>query len=104
MSGMSIGQDIQRIACNYTNDTSAVSKGSIAYVMGGNYGNGYERLDVLARSRGGRFIRRWEPITNLGNFRMKTIPASSSLYGRLLDGCGSVDTLQGLRLKVRSEA
>src|SRR4051794_36377440 len=68
------------IACNYLEATSACRRGALAFVSqatGGDIG----RVRVLARSRGGRWVCRWEPLRLLGNFRPKTLPAGHPLHG-----------------------
>lgn len=79
--------DLHRIACNYSESTRTASKGSLAYVLMPNGGNVHNRLFILSRSRSGRWIRKWESIKILTNFRIKTIPVDSPLYKRLFDGC-----------------
>lgn len=68
------------IACNLTEGISEASEGSKAYVILLNPGNGSDRIEILLRSRGGRWIRKWEAIWRLGNFRVKTIPPEHPLY------------------------
>lgn len=67
--------DIRAIVCNYTESTKIVKAGSKAYVvhayLGGNLP---ERVLVIARSRGGRWVEKWESLRRLGNFRLKTLP------------------------------
>ncbi len=76
--------DLKRIACNYAIATSASAKGSLAYVLNPNAGNGFERMKLLSRSRGHRWIEIWEPLARLENFRAKTISPEDSLYVKLL--------------------
>jgi hypothetical protein len=77
----------QRIACNFSKNTQTAIKGSLAFVLLPNGGSLHDRLFVLSRSRGGRWIRKWESIKHLANFRKKTIPRDSPLYEKLIDGC-----------------
>lgn len=72
--------DKQVIACNYTEATKVASKGALCYVIGINRGNGSERIEILARSRGGRWIEKWESIKRLNNFRLKTLPQGHPRY------------------------
>lgn len=46
-----------------------------------------DRIEVLLRSRGGRWIEKWQDIRTLENFRVKTIPFGHPLYSetRLYD-------------------
>lgn len=62
------------IACNFRVSRAAVRRGALAYVSRPDYGSGHERVVLLIRSRGGRWIHKWEAVKNLTNFRVKTIP------------------------------
>lgn len=66
--------DLRVIACNYLRPTRACAGGAKAYVLLTNPGNGGDRLCVLARSRNGRWIEKWEDTRRLGRFRLVTIP------------------------------
>lgn len=66
--------DKKAIACNYLECTSSVSKGALAYVVATS--GAAERINILVRSKGGRWIKKWESFKRLGNFRGKTIPPS----------------------------
>jgi hypothetical protein len=74
--------DRRAIACNYTEGTGVASEGAKAYVdtayIGGNLP---ERVHLLARSRGGRWVKKWENMRRLDNFRFKTLPPEHPLYG-----------------------
>ena len=48
-----------------------------------NPGSGNDRIFILNRSRGKRWIERWERIDRLTNFRMKIVVAASSIYDRV---------------------
>jgi hypothetical protein len=78
--------EYKAIACNYTESTKIASVGAIAYVARGNPGNGHERIPIVARSRGGRWIYKWESIRRLDNFRLKTVmpgtPLERHLYNK----------------------
>jgi hypothetical protein len=73
------------MACNFAEAISECRKGALCYVLYSNPGGGYDRVFVLARSRGGRWIEKWEPIYRLTNFRVKTLPPEHPRYGRLRD-------------------
>ena len=75
--------DKRVIACNLTEPTSPAATGALAYVRWMNYGWGNDRMPLLIRSRGGRWIEKWESRNRLGNFRLKTIPPEHPLYHRL---------------------
>lgn len=68
--------DRKVIKCNYIASTKSVGAWSSAYLIRTNPGSGDERIVVLARSRSGRLIQKWEKTTRLGNFRVKTLPPS----------------------------
>jgi hypothetical protein len=73
--------DKRVIACNYKVGNPAVSGGSKAYVEMV-AGDGLS-LCVLVRSRGGRWVRRWERIKKMENFRFKTLPPEHPKYNDL---------------------
>lgn len=72
--------DRKVVQCNYTEDISSVAQGARAYVVYPNEGWASERICVLARSRSGRWIEKWEDVRRLGNFRVKTLPPEHPLY------------------------
>ena len=73
--------DRRVVQCNYAEPTSAAATGARAYLVRPNPGSGDERIVILVRSRGGRWIEKWEHIRRLENFRCKTLPAVHDLYG-----------------------
>jgi hypothetical protein len=76
-------EDKHVIACNVTEPTSPAATGALAYLRWSNPGNGNDRVPLLIRSRGGRWIEKWEDMRRLGSFRFKTIPPEHPLYDRL---------------------
>jgi hypothetical protein len=74
--------DKRVVACNYHEGTKHVAPGALAFVLFENRGNGAEKVELLVRSRGGRFIRKWESLWRLKNLRVKTLPPSHPLYTR----------------------
>lgn len=72
--------DRRVVQCNYAAPTSACTQGARAYLVRPNPGSGDDRIVILARSRGGRWVEKWESIGRLGNFRCKTLPAEHPLY------------------------
>lgn len=72
--------DRQAIACNYLEATNVAAQGALAYVILTNPGWGGERVMILVRSRGGRWVEKWENTRRLGNFRLKTICPEDPLY------------------------
>lgn len=75
--------DHKALACNYAEPISEAAKGALAYVRWPNWGGGNDRVPLLVRSRGGRWIEKWEAMHRLMNFRIKTIPPEHPLYDRL---------------------
>lgn len=73
---LELGRDVWAVACNYREATKAARKGARALVIASSgAGMGYERVEVVARSRGGRLVQKWEDIRRLDNFRATCIPA-----------------------------
>jgi hypothetical protein len=72
--------DKRVIACNLTERTREGAVGSLAYVLG--VPGDPSRVRVLLRSRSGRWITKWESLSRLGNFRLKTLPPA---HGRHAD-------------------
>lgn len=72
--------DKRVVACNYVVGTSIASEGALAYVCSPNPGGGYDRMCIVVRSRGGRWVEKWEDTRRLGNFRAKTVPPESPVY------------------------
>lgn len=77
--------DKKAVVCNYAVATKTSSLGSLAYLINENPGWGGERVQILARSRGGRWIEKWEAAWRLHNFRFKTIPPQKPVYERVMD-------------------
>ena len=73
--------DRRFIACNYREGTGVAAEGALAYVILQLGGNLPDRVRVLARSRGGRWVEKWESMRRLTNFRLKTIPPAHPRYG-----------------------
>ena len=73
--------DIRRVvACNYVEATSECREGALAYVILTNQGGGSDRIFIFARTRSGRWVRKWENIKRLGNFRMKSVHESRTHF------------------------
>lgn len=66
--------------CNFTVPRNVAAVGARAYVTRPNPGSANERVEVLVKSRGGRWIQIWENIRYLENFRAKTLPLGHPLY------------------------
>jgi hypothetical protein len=73
--------DLRVIQCNYAEGTKIAAEGARAYLVGTNPGNANDRVEVLVRSRGGRWVRKWEDVRRLVDFRVKTLPPEHPLYG-----------------------
>lgn len=72
------------IQCNYKVGTNVAAMGARAYVVRSNPGGGDDRILVLVRSRGGRWVEKWESTKRLDNFRVKAMPAEHPLFTREL--------------------
>lgn len=72
------------IQCNYTEGTNIAPEGARAYVVMPNPGNAHDRIEILVRSRGARWVRKWEDIRRLDRFRVKTLPDEHPLHDRIL--------------------
>ena len=70
--------DKRVIACNYAVATSACAKGARAY-LGSLPGDG-RSVHIIARSRSGRWIHKWERRKRLTNFRFVTLPPEHPRY------------------------
>lgn len=79
-----MSEDQHVIQCNYATATKSVPAGARAYVLRTNPGNGNDRIVVLARSRGARWIETWVSIAHLRDFRVKTIPPDHPMYDQHL--------------------
>jgi hypothetical protein len=77
--------DKRSIACNYAIATRVCSEGALCFVLDLNPGSGGERLMIRARSRGGKWVTKWEARHRLHNFRFKTVPPSHPQYDEVAD-------------------
>ncbi len=77
-------EDRQVVQCNYAEGTGVAASGARAYVAQLNLGNANDRVVVLVRSRGGRWVEKWENTARLTNFRVKTLPPEHPLYNARL--------------------
>lgn len=83
---------------NYLTGTPVVRTDSRAYINVG-YLNS-DRVMVRVRSRGGRWITKWEALKRLGNFRLVTLPPEHPRYGDWEAAAATVaDIAQVERLK-----
>jgi hypothetical protein len=73
--------DRRVLVCNYAESTNVAGAGAKAYVLLQFGGNLPERVRVLVRSRGGRWVEKWESVRRLGNPRLKTLPPDHPRHG-----------------------
>jgi hypothetical protein len=73
--------DRKVVQCNYAEPTHLASAGARAYLVLPNPGNGHDRIKILVRSRGARWVEKWESTARLRDFRVKTLPPQHPLYG-----------------------
>lgn len=83
--------DRRVIACNYAAPTSIATEGAKAYIIPQLGGNLPERVRVLVRSRGGRWVEKWESVRRLDNFRLVTLPPEHPRYADERLGLGDMD-------------
>ncbi len=76
---VSVRPDRKVVQCNYRVSTSICATGASAYLT---YEGDCERVKVVARSRSGRWVTRWESLNKLHNFRLKTICPDDHLYAK----------------------
>lgn len=95
--------DLRVIACNYREGTNIASPGALAYVCWTNPGSGNDRIPILARSRGGRWIHKWEAMWRLANFRFRQIPPGHPRYDHIRDRCGQLSDARLAELQAASE-
>jgi hypothetical protein len=70
--------DKRVIACNYVTNVSAARNGALCYVCF--VPGSADRVLLLVRSRGHRWIQKWEMLKRLDNFRFKTLPPEHPRY------------------------
>lgn len=75
-----MAKDVRVVQCNYRADTPACRAGARAYLTHGIDAAG-GRVRVVARSRSGRWVVRWEGLKRLRDFRLKTLAAEDPLAG-----------------------
>lgn len=95
--------DKRAVVCNYAVPTGPVAAGAKAYIVGAFGGNLPENVEVMVRSRGGRWIRKWERVRKLDRFRWATVPPGHPRYGDVStswNGEDLVATLCQCRLEV----
>jgi hypothetical protein len=78
MQAGKVMEDKRVIACNYAVGISSCAKGARAYVIM-IPGDG-AHVEILARSRSGRWIQKWEHRKRLVHFRFVTLPPTHPRY------------------------
>ena len=78
---LSAAPDRRVVQCNYREATNIAAEGARCYLVRPNPGGGDDRIVILARSRSGRWIEKWEDIRRLRDFRVKTLPPEHPLHG-----------------------
>jgi hypothetical protein len=74
-------QDARVVQCNYKSDTSACRVGARAYLTYSIDVAGY-RVQIVAKSRSGRWVVIWQDLRDLHNFRLKTLAAGDPLAAK----------------------
>ena len=73
--------DRKAVQCNFSVATAEARVGSRAYVL--DYKPTRKRVQLLLKSKGGRWVVKWENRKRLENFRAKTIPPQHPVYEKL---------------------
>jgi hypothetical protein len=89
--------DKKVIQCNFREGTSECAEGARAYVLDAEFaGDRVRRVQLLARSRSGRWIQKWEAAGRLRDFRFKTIPPEHAVYEKVADTLFAEDAVRRL--------
>lgn len=67
------------IACNHAGNRY-IKNGALAFVRYGNPGSGHDRIPVIVRTRGGRWVSKWTRMDKLSNFRLKWVYESHPVW------------------------
>lgn len=62
------------IVANVVEPDKCFRMGAKAWLAGGTGGEGWERFEWIAMTRGSRAVRKWAPTRRFGNFRCAWIP------------------------------
>lgn len=76
---LAAGADVFAVACNYRQSTNVAAIGARAYLLWTTGGHDYVDQRVRVRSRGRRWIVKWERAKHLTNFRAVTLPKGDPL-------------------------
>ncbi len=77
------------MACNYAAGTKIARDGARCYLLWRTGGDN-RRCQVLVKSRGGRWVTKWEPIVMLDHFRIVRVPEARVEFARLRE-CYAAD-------------
>ena len=66
-------KELTAVACNYAAGTKIARTGARCYLLW-RAGGDNRKCQVLAKSRGGRWVIKWEPIVMLDHFRFVRVP------------------------------
>lgn len=79
--------ELTAIACNYAAGTKIARPGARCYLLWRTGGDN-RKCQVLAKSRGGRWVTKWEPIVMLDHFRFVRVPEARPEYATLKERTG----------------
>lgn len=72
--------DLYAVTGNYLDSTKTSRKGARVWLINSNPGNAGEDVCVLAVSRSGRLIEKWDRGHRLGDWRVKALPPAHPLH------------------------
>lgn len=75
-------REVVAVACNYAAGTKIARDGARCYLLWRTGGDN-RRCQVLVKSRGGRWVTKWEPIVMLDHFRLVRVPEARVEFARL---------------------
>lgn len=77
-----MSREVVAVACNYAAGTKIARDGARCYLLWRTGGDN-RRCQVLVKSRGGRWVTKWEPIVMLDHFRLVRVPEARVEFARL---------------------
>ena len=87
-------REVVAVACNYAAGTKIARDGARCYLLWRTGGDN-RRCQVLVKSRGGRWVTKWEPIVMLDHFRIVRVPEVRAEFARLSE-CYAADHAIGV--------
>ena len=87
-------REVVAVACNYAAGTKIARDGARCYLLWRTGGDN-RRCQVLVKSRGGRWVTKWEPIVMLDHFRLVRVPEARVEFARLSE-CYAADHAIGV--------